>query len=276
VRAGGAGVFEARAGESGTRVESPESRVKSGEPRVESHEPEPTVDWQAWSQEIDARIAALDQRKQDKGDYLRPGDLNAYLRRDELPSAAMLATRDDVAAAAHESQRAIDEVVDESTSRVEFLRDHLQARIEERIASARPGLFAGLSLGKVVAGALGLGGPLAVGVMAAGALAGRRVKSRAESRESRAVGRESRAGKGPRDSVGFGDNPTFDIRPIAVDTPPPPQRTVPETHYVPVEKDSFARAHQWASEQVARKYPGATEVLQAQESLIRQHLAATK
>ena len=51
------------------------------------------------------------------------------------------------------------------------------------------------------------------------------------------------------------------------------QRVVPETHYVPVEADSFARAHQWASEQVARKYPGATEVLQAQDSLIKQHLA---
>ena len=61
--------------------------------------------------------------------------------------------------------------------------------------------------------------------------------------------------------------------PIAVDSPPPPQRTVPETHYVPFEKDSFAKAHQWASEQVARKYPGATEVLQAQDSLIKQHLA---
>ena len=61
--------------------------------------------------------------------------------------------------------------------------------------------------------------------------------------------------------------------PIAVDSPPPPQRTVPETHYVPVEKDSFAKAHQWASEQVARKYPGATEVLQAQDSLIKQFMA---
>jgi hypothetical protein len=49
---------------------------------------------------------------------------------------------------------------------------------------------------------------------------------------------------------------------------------VPETHYVSVETDSFAKAHQWASEQVARKYPGATEILQAQDSLIKQHLAA--
>jgi hypothetical protein len=41
-----------------------------------------------------------------------------------------------------------------------------------------------------------------------------------------------------------------------------------------VEQDSFAKAHQWASEHVARKYPGATEVLQTQESLIKQFLAS--
>jgi len=61
--------------------------------------------------------------------------------------------------------------------------------------------------------------------------------------------------------------------PIAVDSPPPPQRTIPESHYVPVERDDFARAHQWAREQVARKYPGATEILSTLESLIKQQLA---
>jgi hypothetical protein len=61
--------------------------------------------------------------------------------------------------------------------------------------------------------------------------------------------------------------------PIVVDSPPPPQRTVPETHYVSYETDSFAKAHQWACEQVARKYPGASELLHAQESLIKQCLA---
>jgi hypothetical protein len=64
------------------------------------------------------------------------------------------------------------------------------------------------------------------------------------------------------------------MQPIVVDSPIPPQRTVPETHYVPIEKDSFAKAHQWASEHVARKYPGAAEILQALESLIKQYLAA--
>lgn len=64
-------------------------------------------------------------------------------------------------------------------------------------------------------------------------------------------------------------------RPIAVDTPPPPQRTATETHYVPYETDGFARAHQWASEQVARKYPGSIEVLTTLDSLIKQQLNAS-
>ncbi|MCA9239985.1 MAG: hypothetical protein KDA37_07290 [Planctomycetales bacterium] len=61
-------------------------------------------------------------------------------------------------------------------------------------------------------------------------------------------------------------------RPIAVDTPPPPQHVARETHYVPYENDRFARAHQWASEQVARKYPGAVDVLTTLDSLIRQQI----
>lgn len=61
-------------------------------------------------------------------------------------------------------------------------------------------------------------------------------------------------------------------RKVAVDTPPPPQQIVPETHYVSYEKDDFARAHQWASEQLARKFPGSVELLTSLDSLIRQQL----
>ncbi len=109
--------------------------------------------------------------------------------------------------------------------------------------------MSGLSLGKMLAGALGLSGPLAIAVIIAGGLAGRRLKQRVSSTTKPAA------------------------RPIAIDTPPPPQQTVPESHYVPVDRDEFARAHQWAREQVARKYPGATEILSTLESLIKQQLA---
>jgi hypothetical protein len=62
-------------------------------------------------------------------------------------------------------------------------------------------------------------------------------------------------------------------RVIAIDTPPPPQRVVPETHYVPYEQDQFAKAHQWAGEQLVRKYPGSVDWLMSLDSLIKQQLA---
>lgn len=62
---------------------------------------------------------------------------------------------------------------------------------------------------------------------------------------------------------------------MAVDTPPLPQQRITETHYVPYERDSFARAHQWAKEQLVRKYPGSTDMLVALDSLIGQQLNAT-
>ncbi|TWT91010.1 hypothetical protein Mal64_14090 [Pseudobythopirellula maris] len=49
---------------------------------------------------------------------------------------------------------------------------------------------------------------------------------------------------------------------------------MPESHYVPFERDDYARAHQWAREQVARKFPGSVEVLMNLESLIKQKLSA--
>ncbi len=93
----------------------------------------------------------------------------------------------------------------------------------------------------------------------AGGLAGRRIKKRLGA---------DRDVECTRSEVPSIQNP------IVVDSPIPPQRSVPETHYVPIEKDTFAKAHQWASEHVARKYPGAAEILQALESLIKQYLAA--
>jgi hypothetical protein len=116
----------------------------------------------------------------------------------------------------------------------------------------------------LLVGTLGLSGPLAAAVVVAGGLIGRRVKSRVKRQASR----EDRSpAVDPRLS-------NLDARPIAVDTPPLPQRAVPETHFVPYERDVFARAHQWASEQVVRKYPGAVEIVTALDSLIKQQLNA--
>ena len=148
------------------------------------------------------------------------------------------------------------EIESRLATRIDSLEQHLR-----QVAASEVGFFQGLSLGKLLVGALGVSGPLAAAIIVAARLAGRRVKKRGATQRV------------PGTEHGVDVNlPAFP--PIAVDSPPLPQRSVPETHYVPFEKDSFARAHQWASEQVARKYPGATEILQAQDSLIKQHLAA--
>lgn len=60
-----------------------------------------------------------------------------------------------------------------------------------------------------------------------------------------------------------------------IETPPLPQQVVPTNTYVPYERDSFARAHSWAAEQVARKYPGAVEILATLDSLTQQKLHAS-
>jgi hypothetical protein len=214
----------------------------------------PSVDWPAWSREMEARLRALDEKKQDKGHYLQAGDLNSYLRIEDAPhiDTGNLAQRSEV-----ESRlKLLTSRFESIHSRIESVRQHA-----EEIAASKAGFFQGLSMGKLLVGALGLSGPVAVAVIMAGGLAGRRLK-RAPLRVAANVSRDAEVAVAERA-----------YNPIVVDSPIPPQRTVPETHYVPIEKDSFAKAHQWASEHVARKYPGASEILQALESLIKQYLA---
>jgi hypothetical protein len=66
------------------------------------------------------------------------------------------------------------------------------------------------------------------------------------------------------------------IVPVAIDSPPPPQVTATERHYVPYENDNFRRAHDWAAEQIVRKYPGATDYVAAMDSLIQQQLSGSR
>lgn len=224
----------------------------------------PQFDPKAWISEIDSRLRAMEAKKQDKGDYLQPGDLNRYMKVDDVNKLTdQFISKADV-------ENKLKSVVSQFESIhgiVETVKQHVDTvrqQVDE-ISGDRPGALEGLSFGKLIAGSLGLSGPIAAAVALAGGLAGRRIHSRLSSLEAR-VGTSSKA---PSTST----SPSR-IQPIAVDSPPPAQRTVPETHYVPVETDTFAKAHQWASEHVARKYPGATEILQAQDSLIKQFLAA--
>lgn len=104
--------------------------------------------------------------------------------------------------------------------------------------------FAALTITKLLVVTLGLSSPVSAAIVAASFLLRRRVQRHGERKT------------------------------IAIDSPPLPQRIVPETHYVPYERDAFAKAHQWAAEQVARKFPGAVEILTALDSLIKQQLNA--
>jgi hypothetical protein len=239
---------------------SPQPLAPSPQPPTSSFPspaPCPQIDWPTWSTEMERRIQSLHDTKQDKGDYLQPGDLNGYLRASDVPKfdESQFARRDEL-----ESR------LQNLVARWTGMHTRFES-IEERIksvATAQGGLFQGLSLGKLLAATLGLSGPLAAAVVVASGLVGRRLRNRKTSGTCSESSQPRSSPLAPRPS------------PIAVDTPPPPQRMVPENHYVPYEKDSFAKAHQWASEQVARKYPGATEVLQAQDSLIKQHIAANR
>ena len=64
--------------------------------------------------------------------------------------------------------------------------------------------------------------------------------------------------------------------PVAVDSPPLPPVVDTERHYVPYETDNYRRAHGWAAEQIARKFPGAGDLLTTMDSLIKQFLAGNK
>jgi len=61
---------------------------------------------------------------------------------------------------------------------------------------------------------------------------------------------------------------------VVVESPPPPQRVVNETTFVPYENDSYARAHACAREQIARRYPRSVEYLEAEQALVMQYLSA--
>lgn len=61
---------------------------------------------------------------------------------------------------------------------------------------------------------------------------------------------------------------------IPVDTPPRTIHAKTETHFVPVDDPKFDRAYSWAVEQLKRKYPGGSDLLEPLDSLIKQHLNA--
>jgi thiol-disulfide isomerase/thioredoxin len=58
---------------------------------------------------------------------------------------------------------------------------------------------------------------------------------------------------------------------VATDTPPQPARVVETNHFVPIEKDTHAKAWAWASVQYAKKYPGSENMVAALDHLMGQY-----
>jgi hypothetical protein len=112
-------------------------------------------------------------------------------------------------------------------------------------------------------------GPL--GGAGAGALVARLIARRAIRRiaSHRASRSQQRASSAATRTEHY-DAPTI----IPVDTPPRTIHAKTETHFVPVDDPKFDRAYAWAVEQLKRKYPGGSDLLEPLDNLIRQHLNA--
>ncbi len=71
--------------------------------------------------------------------------------------------------------------------------------------------------------------------------------------------------------------PQFVSRPpviVSNDSPPPPQAIIPETHFVAVERDTYAEAYDFAKSQLVRKFPGSEGTIGTLDSLIDQFLSS--
>ncbi|MCP4571441.1 MAG: trypsin-like serine protease [bacterium] len=153
-------------------------------------------------------------------------------------------------------------------------------RLTRQVPAASPGNTAhplttgagAFSWGTALAGLLGVGGPAGLGIGAGAWLI------------SRSIGRRQRVDswlpsapdtlkpprcKPPRREPAKGEAPV-----IATDTPAPPQSIRTVTEFAPFETDRTAAAYAWARLQMARKYPGAVDALEAEQKLAEQYLAA--
>lgn len=76
----------------------------------------------------------------------------------------------------------------------------------------------------------------------------------------------------------YRDRPVYRdrVEVVATDTPPPPAQVETVNHYVSYPTDKASEANAWASEQIARKYPGAVPLMEMHRSLVGQYLGGAK
>lgn len=135
-------------------------------------------------------------------------------------------------------------------------------------ATGRPILeLAGAAVPAIATLLLGPIGGAGAGAIVARFIAGRFVKQVLQNRKSHATPATPTASSTRTEHY---DAPAI----IPVDTPPRTIHAKTETHFVPVDDPKFDRAYAWAVEQLKRKYPGGSDLLEPLDSLIRQHLNA--
>lgn len=108
-------------------------------------------------------------------------------------------------------------------------------------------------------GALGVGGPIGAGVWLG-------------LRALGAAGREVRKRRAAKATEPAAANSVPVI--VSNDSRPPAQAIIPETHFVSVERDTYAEAYGYAKSQLVRKFPGCEGTIGTLDSLIDQYLSA--
>jgi hypothetical protein len=173
---------------------------------------------------------------------------------------------------------------------IERVKEALLPILAEKSAAAAPSLFLRL------APAVGLGGPVGLGLSVAGWFVGRALCRRASAaRESEPPGaRRSRERIGRLRDLALrlspashsapvspsgpppapqrkGESRGHGVEVVAVQPPPAPQQVITETQFTPVERDLTAEALAWAESEVVRKYPGSVAHVEFLRDLIKQY-----
>lgn len=139
------------------------------------------------------------------------------------------------------------------------------------VGDALPAAGAALKYGPLIAGALGVGGPVGIGVALAGWFIGRRIKSKVVERVHEVVTQPAPQQSHQPDGQFV---PIHRTNVVTTEAPPPPQVVIPTTQFAYVEGDKFARADDKAMTEYARKYPGALTTLLSFQGMRRQFLNA--
>jgi len=149
---------------------------------------------------------------------------------------------------------------------------------------AAPEEDAGFDWGSALGMAIMLGaGATGVGIPAWGVMAWRGARAAKRLRDARLANQPAAQPAQPPPRPAPQEDPLYMPQPDppvqhtqtthVVDAPAPPVSHRIDTQFVNVESDNYKRAHEMARQQIARRYPGSQDILEAELSLTRQFAA---